>query len=133
MSEVRSFRREFSKELEATKTVLDILKVIMSSDITSSIPELATACVLFATLPVTVASAERSFSKLKIIKTYLRSTISQDRLDGLALLAIENECAKQMNTEDLIDKFANSKARIAKFMMSLISLKTYRQHYYVAS
>jgi hypothetical protein len=115
MSEVRSFRREFSKELEATKTVLDILKVIMSSDITSSIPELATACVLFATLPVTVASAEGSFSKLKIIKTYLRSTISQDRLDGLALLAIENECAKQMNTEDLIDKFANSKARIAKF------------------
>ena len=88
---MRSFRCEFSKELEATKTVLDILKVIMSSGITSSIPELATACVLFATLPVTVASAERSFSKLKIIKTYLRSTISQDRLDGLALLAIENE------------------------------------------
>jgi hypothetical protein len=116
VSEVRSFRREFSKELETTKTVLDILKLIMSSHITSSIPELATACVLFATLPVTVASAERSFSKLKIIKTYLRSTISQDRLDGLALLAIENECAKQLNIDDLIDTFANSKARIVKFM-----------------
>ena len=88
----------------------------MSFHITSSIPDLATACVLFATLPVTVASAERSFSKLKIIKTYLRSTISQDRLDGLALLAIENECAKQMNIDDLIDRFANSKSRIAKFM-----------------
>ena len=95
--------------------MLDILELIMSYHITSSIPELATACVLFATLPVTVATAERSFSKLKIIKTYLRSTFSQDRLDGLALLAIENECAKQVNIDELIDKFANTKARMAKF------------------
>ena len=62
------------------------------------------ACVLFATIPVTVASAERSFSKLKLIKTYLRSSISQERLDGLALLAIENEGAKQLNIDDLLDK-----------------------------
>jgi len=61
-----------------------------------SVPELDTACVLFATIPVTVASAERSFSKLKLIKTYLRSSISQERLDGLALFAIENEGAKQL-------------------------------------
>ena len=33
--------------------------------------ELVTACVLFMTLPVTVATAETSFSKLKIIKTYI--------------------------------------------------------------
>lgn len=115
VSEVRSFRREFSKELETTKTVSDILKLIMSSPITSSIPELATACALFANLPVTVARV-RSFSKLKIIKMYLRSTILQDRLDGLALLAIENECAKQLINDDLINTFANSKTRIVKFM-----------------
>ena len=100
---MRSFRREFSKELETTSTVLNVLKLIVSSHMMSSIPELATACVLFVTLPVTVASAERSFSNLKILKTYLRSTISQDRLDGLALLSIENECAKQLNIDDLID------------------------------
>ena len=116
LSEVRSFRREFSKELETAKTVLDILELIlMSCHIASPILELATACILFATLPVTVASAEGSFSKLKIIKTYLRYTISQDRLDGLALLAIENECAKQVNIDELIEKFANAKARLAKF------------------
>ena len=63
-----------------------------------------------------MASAERFFSKLKIIKTYLRSTISQDRFDGLALLAIENECAEQLNMNELIDAFANNEAKIAKFM-----------------
>jgi hypothetical protein len=114
VSQLRSFRREFRQEIEGTKTVLDLLNIIISSRIMSSVPELATACVLFATLPVTVASAERSFSKLKIIKTYLRSSISQDRLDGLALLAIENESAKQLNTDDLIDKFAINKARTTK-------------------
>ena len=78
----------------------------------SSVPELTTACELFATMPATVASAERSFSKLKLIKTYhLRSSISQKRLDGLALLAIDNEGAKQLNIDDLLDKFANTKAR----------------------
>jgi len=80
------------------------------------IPELATACVLFATIPVTLASAQCSFSKLKLIKTYLRSSISQKRLDGLAFLAIDNECAKQLNIDDLLDKFGNTKARAAKLI-----------------
>ena len=95
---------------------MDLLKLIISSKIMSSVPGLATACVLFATIPVTVASAERSFSTLKLIKTYLRSSIPQDRFDGLSLLAIENEDAKQLNIDDLLDKFANTKARTAKLM-----------------
>ena len=49
---------------------------------------------LFATISVTVAKAERSFSKLKLMKTYLRSQVSQERLAGLALLSIKNKEAK---------------------------------------
>jgi len=40
------------------------------------------------TILVLVFLAKRSFSKLKIIKTYLRSTMSQERLNGLVLLSI---------------------------------------------
>ena len=41
-------------------------------------------------LPVTSREAERSFSTLRRIKTYLRSTMNQDRLNGLALLNVYN-------------------------------------------
>ncbi|KYN41575.1 hypothetical protein ALC56_04040, partial [Trachymyrmex septentrionalis] len=43
------------------------------------------------TLPISVAHLEKSFSRLKLIKTYLRSSISQERLIGLALIAIEHD------------------------------------------
>uniref|UniRef100_A0A7N1A6H0 HAT C-terminal dimerisation domain-containing protein n=1 Tax=Kalanchoe fedtschenkoi TaxID=63787 RepID=A0A7N1A6H0_KALFE len=49
---------------------------------------------ILLTIHVTVASAEKSFSKLKILNSYLRSSMSQERLNGLALLAIENEWRK---------------------------------------
>ena len=43
-------------------------------------PNLQTALQILLTMPVSVASCERSFSKLKIIKTYLRSTMAQEIL-----------------------------------------------------
>jgi len=46
------------------------------------------------TIPISIASAERSFSKLKLIKSYLRSTMSQQRLKELALLSIEKDFFK---------------------------------------
>lgn len=62
------------------------------------------------------AGAERAFSKLKIIKNYLRSTISQDRLSGLATLSIENELVETLDYDQLIDQFALQKARKKQFI-----------------
>jgi hypothetical protein len=63
------------------------------------------------TIPVTVASAERSFSKLKLIKSYLRSTMSQERLNGLAILSIEKNMLENLEYKNLISNFASQKAR----------------------
>jgi hAT family C-terminal dimerisation region len=60
---------------------------------------------------VTDSSAERSFSKLKLRKSYLRSSSAQDRLDSFALISIENEAARQLDLNELVNKFANIKAR----------------------
>jgi hypothetical protein len=63
------------------------------------------------TIPVTVASVERSFSKLKLIKSYLRSTMSQERLNGLAILSIEKMMLENLEYKNLISNFAFQKAR----------------------
>ena len=67
-------------------TLIEILNQIKRLD---SFPNAYIAYRIMLTIPATVASAERSFSKLKIIKSNLRSTMSQERLSGLAILSIE--------------------------------------------
>lgn len=51
---------------------------------------------MYFTVPLTVSKAECFFSKLKLIKTYLRSTLAQERLTKLALLSLENEQAQEI-------------------------------------
>lgn len=52
------------------------------------------------------SSGEGSFSKLKSIKTYFRSTMSQDRLKGLAIISIERDMLKRVRIDVLANKFA---------------------------
>jgi len=66
---------------------------------------------IFLTIPATVASVERFFSKLKLLKTYLRSAMSQTRLVGLARLNIESSMARQVDFDSVIRNFANKITR----------------------
>ena len=79
-------------------------------------PNTWTALRLLQTIPVSVAKGERRFSKLKLIKTYLRSSLAQEKMSNLAILLIENEIAQNINKENLIVKFANAKARKVNFV-----------------
>jgi len=62
-----------------------------------------------------VATAEISFSKLKLIKTYLRNIMQDNRLRGLVVLSIENAEARKLDVSKIIDDFASQKARRRKF------------------
>lgn len=90
---------------------LDFLKFIVEWDFTESLPNLMIALKLFMTIGVSVASCERSFSKLKLTKNYLRSTMTQTRLNNLGILTIEHEATQNMNFIDVITEFAAVKAR----------------------
>ena len=67
------------------------------------------------TVPVTVATAERSASELKLIKEFLRSSMSQERLSGLVLLSIENEQTKILDFRKVIQQFASAKVKRKNF------------------
>lgn len=66
---------------------------------------------IFLISPVTMTTSEGSFSKLKIIKNYLKSVFSQKSLTGFALLSIETERARSLNSDTLIDIVADEMAR----------------------
>ncbi len=117
VDEVRSFAREFKDEVADSSTVSDLLQLLFNNRMSSSFPQFQKLLLLFLTIPVTVACAERSFSKLKLIKTYLRSKMSQSMLTNLAILSIESDVAKALDKTELIRKFASVNAVRQKHIM----------------
>lgn len=60
-------------------------------------------CKIALTSPVSTASSKRSFSKLKLIKTALRSTMTNERLSNLGVLSVELRRAKAINLDDFVN------------------------------
>ncbi|PWA67310.1 hypothetical protein CTI12_AA318420 [Artemisia annua] len=87
---------------------VDVLTFLKQRD---CFPNALIANRVLLTIPVTVASAERSFSKLKLLKSYLRSSMSQERLNGLAMIAIENDLLDNVDYKELVKNFASKNAR----------------------
>ena len=63
-------------------------KLKQTQCVRSTFPNIITLLEIYLTIPLSNASAERSFSILKRIKNYLRSTIGQTKLSALSLLYI---------------------------------------------
>jgi hypothetical protein len=66
---------------------------------------------IYLSIPVTSVGAERSFSCLKRLKTWLRNNMGQVRLSDLALLNIESETLDSIEPDKIIDDFCNNKSR----------------------
>uniref|UniRef100_H3ATE8 TTF-type domain-containing protein n=1 Tax=Latimeria chalumnae TaxID=7897 RepID=H3ATE8_LATCH len=96
-------------------TSLDALCYIHKSDLVEIYPNVSVALRVALTVPVIVASAEHSFSKLKLLKSHLRSNMSQERLRGLALIFIEHAVRKTLDYSELIETFAAEKSHKATF------------------
>lgn len=98
------------------KSIKELTLYIIKNNLCTTLFDVLSACIIYLTLPVTVASAERSFSKLKLIKNYLRNNMGQDRLSNIAVLNIEKDVAAKIKLDDVINTFANSKARKVNFL-----------------
>ncbi|KAK3916669.1 52 kDa repressor of the inhibitor of the protein kinase, partial [Frankliniella fusca] len=80
-------------------------------------PNIRALTVILQALPSSVATSERSFSTLRRIKTWLRSTMNTERLSGLALLNIHRDI--QVNKKNVINRFAQDQGQKS----CLISIK----------
>ena len=74
-------RDSMQGEMAKVKSVKELahLLIIENASVSSSFADV-TAPFLFLTILVTGATAERSFSKLEIIKSYLRNSMGETRL-----------------------------------------------------
>lgn len=75
-----------------------------------SFPEVFKLLKIFATIPVTSTSAERSFSALRLLKTYLRSTMGQERLTSLTMPFIHKNL--KVEADEVLDEFAKKNHRL---------------------
>ena len=111
--ELRHFLKFFQVLGASSKRnrALNLINHIYEKKLECLYPQICICLRIFLLIPVSVASGERSFSKLALIKNRLRSTMSQERLNSLMLLSIEHELAGTLDYEGLIDTFATEKAR----------------------
>ena len=70
---------------------------------------------VLGTLPVSAATRERSLSTMRRLKTYLRSSIGNERMTGVALLSIHKDC--QIDKEKIMNDFVASSNRRSDFVL----------------
>ena len=63
------------------------------------------------TSPIGSCEAERSFSALRRIQTYLRSTMTEERLRGLTLMYVHYSKAAQLDTGEVVKQFVRAHPR----------------------
>ena len=97
------------------ETLEEFVKYLKPLEIAFS--ELLKAARIAITLPVSTTGCERSFSKLKLIKSHLRMTIANARLKHLAVISIHRKRALSVDLELVVERF------IQKFPNSRIVLK----------
>ena len=68
-------------------------------------PNIHTLLKLLLVLPISTATSERTFSSLRILKTWLRSTMGQERLSGLALMYIHRNMTEALDNKDTLQKW----------------------------
>lgn len=79
---------DLSKSTENKEVPLLLLNDIYKLKLQIVFSELYSVLRMFITIPMTVASDVREFSKLELIKNHLRSTLSQGKLNRLVMLSI---------------------------------------------
>lgn len=106
-SEIKIIR---SLYLKTDCSSVEILSFINDNKLQDNLPNLWVALRIMMTIPVTTASCERSFSKLKLIKTYLWSTMTEERLNNLVIISIENDVVSKLNVNEAIRTLADLKS-----------------------
>lgn len=104
------------RALSDAKDTASLLKAMHSLDLCEALPLVSNALTAAQTIALTSVACERNFSVLRRIKTYMRSSMCQDRLKSLMTINIENDLVRKMISnhqfvDKIMDRFARMKQR----------------------
>ena len=96
--------------------VSTICEVMNSNDLGKSMfTEVHKLLTIYLTVPMTSATAERTFSSLRRLKNYLRSTMTQKRLNNVMLMHTHKERTDKINLLSIAKDFVASNERRANY------------------
>ena len=102
-------------EISSMRTITDLLNnVPLAKDMFSEVDNLLR---IYFTMPITTCTAERSFSCLRRVKNYLRSTMSDERLNNVILLHAHKELTDHLDLRDIASTFISANERRASFLV----------------
>lgn len=106
------------EDFRSSTGAIPLLKTLLANNLDTVFREVVKLLKIVCTMPMTTAEAERSFSTLKRIKTFLRNTMAEDRLSALAMLSIEKQLIARMDNfvDRVISKFIQLKDRRMDFV-----------------
>jgi hypothetical protein len=99
---VKFMREKNSSGDDSMKTIVE---AIGKSILKPMIPQVITLLKLYLVCPATTATPERSFSQLRRLKTYLRSTMQQKRLNSLLILSAYPDETDTLDIKEITNDF----------------------------
>ncbi|CAF1425421.1 unnamed protein product, partial [Rotaria sp. Silwood1] len=120
INDVDEFSRHIDVDSNALKNEFIVIKTMLMSKTINNVIQFLNELIPFSTafpqtlrmiksaitMPISQVACERSFSKMKIIKNYLRNSMSDKRLSDLTVVAVERNIA--IDYERIIDKLARN-------------------------
>lgn len=107
VSHLHDFKADKDKTVSASRSY----KLIFENKVQSTFPNVMTALKMYRCLMVTNSTGERTFSKLKLLKNCHRSSMAQQRLNSLAIMATEYDVLQTLNFQDILKDFTTKKMR----------------------
>ena len=106
-------------DINSYAKLTDLMLKIYKQNLVSSFSELLNLLQILVVTPMTTSEAERCFSTLRRVKSFLRSTSGEDRLSALAMLSIEKRMVAEHKdfNQEVIDYFCSMKSRRMDFIL----------------
>lgn len=95
-------------------TIEDLWLFILNENLSSIFPDVL-ATIVFITMPITSVSVKRSFSKLKLIKNYLHSSVS---------LALQDGYIKHWKAPNCWNRYGQNDKYLCKYKQWIFYVKT---------